>query len=326
MLTIPTEGNILLLHHWDTDGLSAAALIIRNEPADYINFSPKVGNYFLDEDDRQKIKSLDVDTTILLDMAMPEDTVDFLTSIGPVYIFDHHLQERHDVMMHHNPLIDGMSQKQYPSTTWVLTDYLGLPPDILTIFGAFGDREEKLKENEDAMEIVDQVLDHHNCTFEEILECVDLIDTMHKTNDRKGILEMPWFLSEIEHPREVLMRDDLKKNLNILKKEIRKEAEGPLREVKDGVVHKDMHSPFNIISSVARRIAWNRDDVVIVTNDGYSDGITQVYIRGPIPDSQKLIRAAKEKGFSAGGKEDVVGMVISSEEIGDLLPKMVELL
>ncbi|MBS3790978.1 MAG: hypothetical protein KGY66_08720, partial [Candidatus Thermoplasmatota archaeon] len=119
-ISLEGDSNILLFHHWDTDGITSAALALQDleeTDADIKTFTPSIGNYLIDEDDKEKIEDIDPDQTIVVDMALPEDSIQFLKGFGKVQIFDHHLQDKHKVELHQNPIIEGRSPKEYPSAT-----------------------------------------------------------------------------------------------------------------------------------------------------------------------------------------------------------------
>ncbi len=316
----------LLIHHWDTDGMSAAALILR-KCADLETITPSIGNYYLDEQDKDRIKEIDPDIVIIADMALPEGSVSFLNRFGDVYIFDHHLQEKHDVKLHHNPVIEGRSPKEYPSASWVVGKYFGHEPNLLTVLGAFGDREEKLKENPHAIETIDELIDSWDVDFEDLLRCAEYIDSLYKLGKRSEIEQMSHQLKDFKRPKEILSNEDLEKNVNKLKSAIEKEAHGNIKEIGKNVLFREMESPYNIISTVTRKIAWAREDkIVIVSNCKFKEGECQIYIRGPLTNSEEIIYKAKEKGYSAGGKEDVVGMVIPASDKNEFLKDIVKLI
>lgn len=318
--------NGLLLHHWDADGMSSAAILLRHLEGSYATFTPTIGNYYLCERDQEEIRDLRPDHVIVADMALPKESIEYLKSYGDVYIFDHHLQERHDVELHHNPIISGETPENYPSTTWVVSEFLNMKPDLLTLLGAFGDRETKLKENPGVMKTIEPLLKSFQVSFDDLLKSVYMIDTLHKKGDRKGVSGMPWFLMEVTHPEELLNREDLMENLNVLEERIEAESERPLNSLKEGVFHLEMDTPYNIISTVTRRIAWSLsdEDIVMVTNSSFQPGETQIYVRGPIKDSKSIIEHARSKGYSAGGKSDVIGMVVPSEKEKDIVKTILE--
>lgn len=326
--SISKEKETLLFHHWDTDGIASAALLLRELDLKEVGtFTPMIGNYLIDENDKEKIEKIDPGQVIVADMALPEDSIEFLKDFGEVYIFDHHLQEEHDVELHQNPIIAGSSPKKFPSASWVVTDYLDKQPDLLTILGAFGDREEKLKENNQAMKTVDQVLSKLDTDFEQVLKCAERIDTLYKIGERYQITYMPIVLKEMTYPREILDRQDLKTNEEKLKEAISKEVEAPLEQIDDEILYRKMSSPYNIISTVTRRLAWARENKkVVVSNSEFQANKCQIYIRGPLDNSKIIIEEMKERGYSAGGKSDVVGMVIPEEDKEEVLEDIFEML
>lgn len=316
----------LLLHHWDTDGMSAASIILRKFP-DFKTMTPSIGNYYLNEDDRIRIDKIDPDIVVVVDMALPTDSIEFLKEFGDVFIFDHHLQEKHDVIIHHNPVISGESPKRYPSASWVVGEYFGYSANLLTVLGAFGDREEKLKENEFAIEIIDELLEEWDTDFETLLTCAEYLDSLYKLGDRKAIEQMPYLLKEVKRPEDIINIEGLESNVQKLESAIESEVEGEMEKLDENVYLKEMDSPYNIISTVTRKVAWSAEGKkVIVCNCKFKKGEYQIYIRGPIPDSKKIIQKAKEKGYSAGGKEDVVGMVIPTSDKDDFLKDIVKML
>ncbi len=296
--SISKEKETLLFHHWDTDGIASAALLLRELDLKKVGtFTPTIGNYLIDEDDRQKIEDIDPDQVIVADMALPEDSIEFLKRFGEVHIFDHHLQDEHDIELHYNPIIDDSSPEEFPSATWVITDYLNKKPDLLTILGAFGDREEKLKENDLAMKTVNKVLSELKTDFNTLLKCAERIDTLYKIGERYKITYMPIVFKDVNRPEEILNKDDLKKNEANLKEAINQEVEASLEKIDDKVLYRDMSSPYNIISTVTRRLAWSREDKkVVVSNSEFQANKCQIYIRGPLTNSQKIIEEMKEKG------------------------------
>ena len=320
----------LLIHHWDTDGIASAALMLESleeRAVEIETFTPTIGNYLIDSADRQRIEKIDPAEIVVVDMALPADSVKFLSGFGPVKIFDHHLQEKHDVELHHNPVIEGASPEEYPSATWVITDFLDRKFDFLSVLGAFGDREEKLRENDLAMETVREVLSELDREFDDMLDCVELIDTLYKIGDREAVTEMPRFLVGVEEPREVLEREDLRGNWRKLREAIEKEVEGDLKKVEEDVLYREMSSPYNIISTVTRRLAWSKEDKkVVVSNSEYQSGKCQIYIRGPLDDSEAVIEEMKSRGYSAGGKSDVVGIVIPEEEKEEVLEDLFDMI
>ncbi len=307
----------ILIHHWDTDGMCSAALILREleDKTTITTFTPTIGNYYLNDEDREDIKRHAADFIIVADMAFPRDSIDFLKSLGKVYIFDHHLQDKYDIHLHQNPVIDGESPKRYPSASWVVGEYLNNSPDLLFVLGAFGDRERKLLDNEYAMKTVDNVLGAIETDFDTLLEVIALLDSSYKLGMKQEVERTPWFLMNIQEPDRILNRRDLKDNIVELNSAIECEVNRERTEIKPGVLYQEMDSPYNIISTVTRKIAWaDEDKIAFVVNERFMEGSIQIYIRGSMKDSQSMIETARDRGYSAGGKSDVVGMVIPKKD------------
>ncbi len=307
----------ILVHHWDTDGMCSAALLLRelDDKNVITTFTPSIGNYYINANDRKELITHNADFVIVVDMALPEDSIGFLKTLGRVYIFDHHLQDTHDVYLHQNPIIDGESPERYPSTSWVVGEYLDNTPDLLFVLGAFGDRERKLLDNEYAINIVGNVLEALDTDFDTLLEVIALLDSNYKLGMKKEVERTPWFLMNIEDHNSILNRRDLKENITELDSAIECEVNAERAEIKPGVLYQEMDSPYNIISTVTRKVAWaNEDKITFVVNERFMDNNIQIYIRGPMKDSHSVIERARKKGYSAGGKSDVVGMVIPKSD------------
>jgi len=317
----------MILHHWDTDGISATTLLLRETSKTFNLFTPTIGNYLLDEKDRKKIQNINPDYTIVVDMALPKDSISFLKGFGDVYIFDHHLQDRHEVKLHHNPIIDGESPKKYPSASWVVNEYLDNEPTLLSILGAFGDREEKLKDNEINYPTIEETLEELNSDFDSLLKCAYYLDTNYKIGDRESVSNYARYLKKAKSPKDILGKSELKSNYDKLNQAIEKEVDREKENLSGNIDFLEMESPYNIISTVTRKIAWaDEDRIVIVSNCEYMENDCQIYIRGPIPDSEKIINHLKGKGYSAGGKSDVIGMVIPKEDKDETLDEVLEML
>ena len=95
----------LILHHWDTDGICSAVLLLQRLGEQVKNTTPMLGNYFLTEDE---LKSYAVYEFIMVaDMALPEDNIRRLSASSQVFIFDHHLQPLIPGVFHENPIARG---------------------------------------------------------------------------------------------------------------------------------------------------------------------------------------------------------------------------
>ena len=128
----------LIVHHWDTDGLASAAMLLRffeklNANIKIELMTPTINNFYLQSEEYDVIKDQNFDFIITCDINFPEDVVFKLAEIKPgkVFVFDHHKQDPIKAVFYYN--------KPYPSCSLVLRDYLHLEFDMLSIIGDIGD-------------------------------------------------------------------------------------------------------------------------------------------------------------------------------------------
>ena len=139
-------GKGLLIHHWDTDGICAARLILKYlADKDIINKTPTLGNYFLTEEELEKYSKYDF--IIVCDMSLPADNILKLAEKSKVFIFDHHLGKEIKTVYHNNPVIKGENPDNFPSASWIVNDYLGNDVNLYAFLGIVGDHEQKIKNN-----------------------------------------------------------------------------------------------------------------------------------------------------------------------------------
>ena len=81
----------------------------------------------------------------------------------------------------------------------------------------------------------------------------------------------------------------------------------------NGVLFKKLDTSYNVISTITRRIAWGRGKNTIVLNTGLFSDQNQLYARSQETDMRPLIRRAKTLGYNAGGKKDVLGVIIPKD-------------
>jgi hypothetical protein len=79
-------------------------------------------------------------------------------------------------------------------------------------------------------------------------------------------------------------------------------------EEQQGILLKRIHTKFNIISTVTRRIAWNSGKDTVVVNTGFFKDNDQIYVRSS-KNLHPLIQHGKMLGYRCGGKPEVLGVV-----------------
>ena len=324
-----TKTKGLIIHHWDTDGICSAAIILEYIGKEIDTFIPQIGNYYLTDDEILKISHKGYDWIIIADMAIPKDNVLQIKaeSGADIYIFDHHLQDIIEGVNHYNPVSMGEPVEKYPSCTWVLSKYLNREIDLFSILGAVGDNEIKIRDNRYIFSAIEKVLDNLNITFENLLTMVELIDSNYKIDSRKTAISAVSFIRKYRlTPGYILNNNEWHQNLEKLNKEIAYQSNMPVLSIGD-IAIQDIRTQYNIISTLTRQLAWNyTSKVSIVKNKGYFKKDDQIYIRTGSPDVilKPLINYAIDKGYSAGGKREVVGIVLPKEDTDNFINEVIE--
>ncbi|HWR63326.1 MAG TPA: single-stranded DNA-specific exonuclease [Candidatus Thermoplasmatota archaeon] len=303
-------GRGLLIHHWDTDGICSARLLLEKLPKEIVNKTPVLGNYFLTDEELTAYSSYDF--VIIADMALPEENILRLTKHAKILIFDHHLQQQIPGVFHQNPISQGKDPLLYPSASWIVNDFLGNPLNLYALLGIVGDHEKRIQTNKTFYGLITDFCSQQQLTFEELLTMVYLLDSSYKVGDRKAVEETPHLLLEYTDAQRILQNIRWKNNLSLLEKEIAKYIEGPFEE-KGQVLLKRIHTKFNIISTVTRKIAWNTGKDTVVVNTGFFKDRDQIYVRSG-NDLQPLIQQGKMLGYRCGGKKEVLGAVVPKEK------------
>jgi len=304
------QGSGVLIHHWDTDGICSARLLLEKLPKNVVNKTPVLGNYFLTEEELAAYSSYDF--VIVVDMAFPEDNINRLAKHGTVLIFDHHLQQPIPGVIHHNPIGKGEDPQLYPSASWIVNDFLGNPVNIFALLGIVGDHEKRIQTNKAFYSKITDFCIKERFAFDELLMMVYLLDSSYKVGDRKAVEEAPHLLLEYTDPQRILQNVRWKNNLVLLEKEIIKYVDAPYEE-KQNILLKRIHTKFNIISTVTRKIAWNLEKDTVVVNTGFFKDMDQIYVRSG-KNLQPLIQQGKMLGYRCGGKTEVLGAVVPKEK------------
>ncbi len=305
------QGDGLIIHHWDADGLCSAALLLGYlKPMSPANMCPTIGAFYLSDEEIKYAGGFDY--IIIVDMALPEADVRRLSEETRVVIFDHHRQKPITGVEHLNPVARGADAMDYPSCTWVIREKLGLPLGMHVALGFIGDREHRIMENPRFKEITEEYLADEDISFDEALKLVGLIDSSYKVGDKKGVEEAPRLLMGYTKPDDIRNNGRWRMNLRLFQEKLTEILEEPPEE-KNGVLMKRLDTGYAVISAVTRRIAWGTGRDTIVVNTGFFLRHDQLYSRSSSRDMQPMIERAKELGFNAGGKSDVLGAIVPKE-------------
>jgi len=291
------HGSGVLIHHWDTDGISSVRLLLEKLSKNVVNKIPVLGNYFLTEEELMSYASYDF--VIVVDMALPEENIKRLAKSTKVVIFDHHLQQPIPGVVHHNPIGKGQNPLLYPSASWIVNESLGNPTNVFALLGIVGDHEKRIQTNKEFYKKITDFCIQEQFMFDDLLMMVYLLDSSYKVGDRKAVEEIPQLLLEYTDARRILQNVRWKNNLILFENEIGKFVNAPGEE-QQGVLLKRIHTKFNIISTVTRKIAWNSGNYTVVVNTGFFKDNDQIYVRSG-KNLQPLIHQGKMFGYRCGG-------------------------
>jgi single-stranded DNA-specific DHH superfamily exonuclease len=304
------QGKGLILHHWDTDGICSARLLLdRLHRKNIENKTPNLGNYFLTKQEIDQYS--DFNYIFIVDIALPEENILTIAQKAAVVIFDHHLQKEIKQIIHNNPIIKGEDPDKFPSTSWIVNNYLCNPVNIFALLGIIGDHEQKIQRNKKMYSIIDNFCQENSITFKDMLKMVYLIDANYKIGDKIAVEEAPHLLAG-SSAYDILTNKQWNANFIKLNKEITKQMERSFEEVK-GILVKRINTPYNIISTITRKIAWESGKNTLVINSGFFKDRDQIYMRGN-RNAESMIIRGKELGFQCGGKKEVLGAIVPKEK------------
>lgn len=316
------SGSVLLIHHWDTDGLCSAAILLDYfNRDDIVTWTPLLGTFYLL--DEQIEMAQNYDHVLICDMALPVGNILRIAEKTRVTVIDHHHQDLIEDIEHINPVANGASGDQYPSCTWVIKEKLGLPLSLKIILGYVGDREQKIKDNPLFWKQTEEYLKREGIMFEDLLMLVYRIDSSYKVGEHKAVMKAPSQLREYETREDILGNEVWKENLWKLEEKLETVLSEP-PEMIEGVQVKRLNTPYAIISQVTRRLAWGSGKDAVVVNTGFFVDQDQLYARSNIVDMYNLIERAKKHGYNAGGKKDVIGAIIPKQDTERFLAETIQ--
>ena len=317
------KGKGILIHHWDTDGICAAKLLLeRLKGKDIINKTPVLGNYFLTDQEVESYSKYDY--VIVADMSLTEDNINKLAETSQVLVFDHHLGKVYENAFHHNPVIKGENPDDYPSASWIVNDYLGNDINLFALLGIIGDHEQKIKSNKRFTKIIDDFCKENNLTFEQLHRMAYLLDSNYKLGDKKIVEAAPHYLLENGSAEDILNNSEWNQNLTKLDDEMTKQLNVPDEEI-NGILLKRINTPYNIISTITRKVAWGTGKNTVVVNSGFYPDMDQIYMRGN-KNAEPIIMRGKSLGFKCGGKKEVLGAIVPKDKSEPFVQEILDFL
>jgi hypothetical protein len=317
------KGKGLLIHHWDTDGICSAKLLLEKlSNKDITNKIPELGNYYLTEKELEKYSKFDF--VIVADMSLPEDNILRLAKNAEVMIFDHHLGKVITQVFHNNPVIKGENPNKYPSASWIVNDFLGNDINLFGILGIVGDHEQKIQNNQEFYRLITDFCNKNGLKFEDLLKMAYLLDSNYKLGDKTAVEKAPHYLLEDGTADFILNNQAWNDNYNRLNDELENQLNMPEDEI-NGIILKKINTTYNIISTLTRKVAWGSGKNTIVVNTGFFNDRDQVYVRGK-KTAEPMISRGKELGFKCGGKKEVLGAIVPKEQTDSFVQEILEYL
>ncbi len=145
----------VLIHHWDTDGIISAAIILKHTDANITRVLPELGRFELPEYVFEEIRGHKPDFIIVADMSLYDEMEELKMITEDIFILDHHATKGHCPVRSYNPVVEGGEPDSYPSAGWVINEYMEEEQNILSVLGAIGEKGRKMKGNT----IVEKVLE-----------------------------------------------------------------------------------------------------------------------------------------------------------------------
>lgn len=302
---------MLIIHHWDTDGITSAALLIRTlNLEEFRNLTPPIGEFRFDERIKRAIE--EAEKIYVLDLSLPHE----VEAIEKEIMFiDHHIQPRikNPRVKQINPALEG---DEAPSASFVVSQYFNIwnAWSALGVIGDIGEKAFKIPK-------VEELLEMDGITKEEALRLVSLIDSNYVTMDRESVEKALRVV--LENPiKDLLTYEPWLKKAEAIEEAVQDAISKA--EVRNGIAFITFKSPFNIISKVARKAVWEigYEGAAVVNEDFH--GKAQIYFRVSSKMAEKInmaqiIAELKGKGFNAGGKREVLGCICEKNRIGEAL-------
>jgi len=312
----------LIIHHWDIDGIASTAIlgrILESKGASWENISPIIGSYTINKELLEEAEKHD--EVYILDWNIDYSEVLKIREVGvkKIVFIDHHKARgfpKDDIVTYINPIASGKTEKEYPSASWVVSDLFSFW-NHLSALGVVGDIGLKKIIQYGLQKRIERLLSEAELTLQDSIELVSLVDSNSIVGDRKGVIEAVNLLMN-ENPRDLLNYKPWKRNVERIEKAIKDAIENVSEE--DGIAILIVEEEIDIVSKLARKLVWGLGyKAAIVANKRPINGILKAYLRisPSLIDEiniSGLIDELKKEGFQAGGKADVVGVNVFSEE------------
>ena len=299
------------MHHWDSDGIASAVIISKHIGAEKKFIVPRIGSYTYKSINIESIVNANPDLVVLVDYGISISEAEELRRNVKceVAIVDHHLNKPGRNVLVCNPLAYGESSAKYPSTTWVIREYLGFEDPGKTVLGIVGDVGWNIRDHSVKTYVL-RFMDEHRLSRKNLKKAVEHVDSCYKLVDYECISYARIVLAE----KDVIgvLEDKL---LAMKAREVREEMwkaieESVLLESRGPIKVFSTKSKAYVTSSIGRFLAEkNPEDVVVIKVYVEKLGLVNIYVRSLRYKVGRIISMLKSKGFNVGGKDHVFSIV-----------------
>ncbi len=308
--------------HWDADGVVSSVLISKAKNLNPYVIVPETGNFFLSDKKKKEIKELNPEKIIVTDMSIPESDILFLKSIADVEIYDHHHGEKIEGVFTVNPVINGKSQKEYPSCSKVIVEHFKLKEDVLLWAGVWGDIGFKIKEYPRLKKALLEFLKKIKIKESDFFKFVETIDSQHKADKgSERVLKTIDFLLKNE-PLSIIKDESFTNVISTVEKKFNEIYSSAIQFNNVNIIIFD--EDYYLVSKLCRQLFKEHPEMINIVI-GIREDFINFYIRSRIINFSSTIKKLKSKGYFAGGKDDVLGVVSKKEEFFKIINELSEL-
>jgi len=303
-------NKILILTHWDTDGIVSAALLAKNLNCKTEFLIPEISHYFLTDKEIKKIKKAKFSEIYLTDMALDQKSREKLKPAAKkITILDHHYTGKTRSITCINPILEGKSALKYPCACQVVAEFVGEKEELLPVIGAIGDKEEEILKNKYFAKKIKNVEKKNKLSFNKLNKIKLLLDSNYMVNNKKGVIAAIKITQK--NVQDILKNKKMIQQRKKIDNELKKLLKSQPALRKGKIVYFNISSNYKILSSITRELAKKYPDNLVVVRQK-----SNIYIRRKnLPVSLKpAIEFANRKGHIAGGKDEVCGIILKKPD------------
>lgn len=201
-----------------------------------------------------------------------------------------------------------------------------MPLNLRSVIGAIGDQEDRITEWTEHMPQIEQVLEDEELTLEEAIRITKKADTSYIIGTQEDIGYSIQVLRA--DPKRALTDERFKKNEEQIAQAFDTAVQQPLQELAPEIQHLSIDSSLSLISEVTRALSRQHPADCILTDQVWDTGYASMYARRRDMDIDLgiIVEEARKRGYNAGGKPEVAGVVLPATEVESFRSVMVELI